>query len=132
MTQSPRLTVLALAFLTLAPAGAWAQSDVKDRAQALNATIGRESEAGFAEFRTAGESGGSVDVVCPHLAAGVRHFIAANQTANNLIDLLQGARLWDSVDAAHAVGVKMASTANGAIDLYNKNCKDWVDPTNVR
>ncbi len=127
MTRSLRLATLALVAVALAPASASAQSDVKDRALAYSAIIDRESKAGFDEFEKLETDKATQDAVCTHLAVGVRHMITANENANALISLLQDARMWDSYDAAHALGEKMSTTANRAIDDYNRQCEGWVE-----
>lgn len=128
MTRIVTSAALALTLLSLAPAPAAAQGDVKDRARAYSAIIDRESEAGYAEFAKLENDRATQDAVCTHLAVGIRHMITANENANALISLLEGARQWDAYDAAHAAGLKLSATANRAIDEYNRQCEGWVEP----
>lgn len=128
MTRLLHLTVLALAAAALAAGPASAQSDAKDRALAYGAVVKRESDAGFAEFAKLETDSATQAAVCTHLAAGIRHFITANENANAMIRVIEDARMWNSYDEAHAVGVNMSTMANRAIDEYNRQCAGWVGP----
>ncbi len=127
MSRPNTAAILAFVALAIAPVTAAAQ-DVKDRAAAYSANIDRESTAGFSEFAKLESDGATQDAVCIHLSVGIRHMITANENANALINLLQEARLWGSYEAAHKVGVTMSTTANRAIDEYNRQCEGWAQP----
>ncbi|MBI1408087.1 MAG: hypothetical protein GC145_18390 [Caulobacter sp.] len=126
MKAAVRIAALSLIF-SACTAGAFAQSAAKDQAISMRDQITAETGKGFAEFELAQTAENTQDGVCPHLANGVEHFIAANQISNTLIQYLADNRLWDAEQAAEAFGKSVATTANGAIDIYRKSCGDWVD-----